>query len=111
MKNKFSKSNIYNRSVNIIKILISLACCLFALLFIGDIFTTPHEIEFPWESGGFFYTSVEIYILRGTIVAIINMLPLIFIIFKRLRDRINFVLLIVILFDIIYLIGVMIYYR
>ncbi|HRP03112.1 MAG TPA: hypothetical protein PLE30_10745 [Candidatus Kapabacteria bacterium] len=105
MKNKFSKSVIYSHIVNIAKILLTLVCCLFALSFIEDIFTTPLEIEFPWEPGGFFYSSVELYVISGAIIALFNMLPLMFIIIKKLRNRFNLVTILVCAFDMIFLIS------
>ena len=101
MKKKFNVTLIKKFILNILKSLVLLIQLLFAILSIMDIFTTPLEINFPFEAGGFFYSSKEIYIVSGLVIGIINLLPLLFIM-KKLRHNLTKIILIVLLFDLLY---------
>lgn len=107
---KIAKKNIGTVSL-IINLILAISCFLLSILFVWDIFTTPFEVDFPWEPGGVFYSSLEIYLLSGVIKAIINMLPIVFLTFKNLRHKSNFISILVVIFDVVYFFLVSEYYR
>jgi hypothetical protein len=69
-----------NKLKMIVKIIIVIIFSLISIIFIEDLFTTSFEISFPFEAGGLFYSSLEIYVVRGIVFMVINFLPVFFLI-------------------------------
>jgi len=98
-------------AVLLIKIALTSFFFFFAIIFIEDILTIKDEVSFPWEAGGFFYTSFSIYVLSGIFLSIINLLPFISIIIQKTRKYFFKVSLFVLIFDILYIVLINICYE
>lgn len=80
-------------------------------IIIWDLLTSPFSLPFPFEPGGWFYSSRTIYVLRGIILLIIFITPLIMLIKKSNKKKLAIVCFLTLVFDIVYYILMHNYYK